>query len=232
MTAAVYVATHPVLRAHRVGMTDGHAETDRLRVNERAGWQVVGLVHLATRAEARQVEASVLAELRVGGVPYGATAADMPQGGHTETVPADALSAVGLLRKVRRVAGQPEDGQGEGRLGAVLELLAWARRHVGPGAVESAWEADRAATEALLLRVVAEAEGLAAAARAEAEMPEGARALRVVERVAGQCRALDERMAALDAEMSPEVRELPEVQALLDQLAEGAEALARLASRP
>ncbi|MEZ3182969.1 hypothetical protein KYY02_31215 [Streptomyces pimonensis] len=65
MTAAVYVATHPDLAAHRIGLTDAYADTDRLRVNERRGWRMIGVVHLPTRAEAEHVEAAVLAELRV-----------------------------------------------------------------------------------------------------------------------------------------------------------------------
>ena len=230
MTAAVYVATHPVLAAHRIGLTDSEAGTDRLRVNERRGWRVVGVVHLATRAEAGHVEAVTLAELRAAGVPYGVTSTDMPHGGHTETIPAAAMSAAGLLRTVRRVAGQPEDGQGGGRLGAVLELLLWARRHVGPAAVRTAWEADQEATEGMLLRVAAEAEALAAAARAEAEVPAGERALKSLERAVAQCRVLDSRLVVLDAEMSPEVRALPEVQALLARVAGGADALAEAAA--
>ncbi|WP_151775788.1 hypothetical protein [Streptomyces abyssomicinicus] len=102
MTGAVYVATHPVLAAHRAGLTDAYADTDRLRVNERRGWRVVQVIHLPTRAEAEHVETAVLAELRRDGVRCGVVPGDMPHGGHTETVPASAMSAVELLHLVRR----------------------------------------------------------------------------------------------------------------------------------
>ncbi|WP_225629383.1 hypothetical protein [Streptomyces werraensis] len=230
MTAAVYVATHPDLAAHRIGLTDAYADTDRLRVNERRGWRMVGVVHLPTRTEAEHVEAAVLAELRRAGVEHGVVPGAMPHGGHTETIPASAMSAVELLRLVRRRAGQPEDGPADGRLGAALELLAWARRHVGPAAVDTAWEGDRERTDALLRQIAAEAEDLADAARAEADVPEGARALRVLERMVQRLREVDARLEELEQTMPASFWKRPEVRAMCAQLAEASEAIASRAT--
>lgn len=225
MTAGVYVATHAGLSAHRIGITDAQAGTDRLRVHERHGWRVVGMVHTTGRAEAERVEAVTLANLRAVGVPAGVTAVDMPQGGHTETVPASVMSAAELLRTVRRTAGQDEDGP-EGRLGAVLELLAWARRHLGPAAVETMWETDPDAAGALLLRIASAADDVAAAARAGAEASPGARALRSLEQMVRDAEAVDRRVARFLATAPPEQLATAETRALLDHLIALSEAIA------
>jgi hypothetical protein len=227
MTAGVYVATHGVLEAHRIGITDAQAGTDRLRVHERHGWRVVGIVHVTTRTEALRVEAATLATLRALGVPQGAAAADMPQGGHTETLPAASLSAAELLRAVRRTAGLDEDGP-EGRLGAVVELLEWASRHLGRPAVETAWETSPDNVMTTLARIATQAEDIARAARDGMQASPGARAVRTLERVVQELAKVDRGVEMALAGMSPEERSSEEVRAMLVCMADTAEAIVQL----
>lgn len=101
LPARVYVVTNG--NAHKVGV----ASSDR-RLNEhaRAGWRLHEQLHVPTGARAYAIEQSVLRTLREehGFLSYYTSKFDMPQGGWTETVDAEEITANGLWYLVTEAA--------------------------------------------------------------------------------------------------------------------------------
>lgn len=108
--AQVYLITHPVLLAHKVGVTGLSTGQSRLRAHARHGWQVYRTLSTATGADALAIESTVLRYLRRDlGLPPLLTSVQMPQGGHTETVSADEIGLTQLWRLLTVV--QAQDGR-------------------------------------------------------------------------------------------------------------------------
>jgi hypothetical protein len=93
----VYVVWHEDLRAAKIGIGAAHAR--RVSKHAARGWEALRVDTTTwTVKQVTDIETKVLGALRRAGVPEGATAADMPQYGHTETFPATRDEAVALAR--------------------------------------------------------------------------------------------------------------------------------------
>jgi hypothetical protein len=62
--AIVYLVTHPILTAHKVGISNIHARQNRLKHWLLNGWQTFKTLHFDVGADAQQVEKAVLIWLR------------------------------------------------------------------------------------------------------------------------------------------------------------------------
>jgi len=93
--AVVYLVTHPVLRAHKVGIAG--VASSRLRQHRAAGWEVYRTIEFPTGAEALAVEQAVLHWMRdEEGWPPALSAGS----GWTETVDGDEVTAAAIWWQV------------------------------------------------------------------------------------------------------------------------------------
>ncbi|MGI5438078.1 hypothetical protein ACQEV4_11840 [Streptomyces shenzhenensis] len=107
MTAApthVYVVTHSATQVGKVGIAD--LDSARIAQHRSQGWHLYRAVLLPSREAARQVERSVFRQLKVDGVSARMPADRMPQGGQSETVNLDEVSAADLWDRVVAAAGE------------------------------------------------------------------------------------------------------------------------------
>jgi len=94
----VYLLHHPTYGAHKVGI----AEQASVRVQKFAGhgWEIVRTLPFAVASDAYAVEQAVLAPYRAASLCPFLTRAEMPLGGHTETIDAEAVSLLDLWAEV------------------------------------------------------------------------------------------------------------------------------------
>lgn len=99
----VYLLLHPALGAVKVGITE--TSGFRLKVHARYGWQTVAAVRVSGEL-AVKIEKTVLAGWRTDlGLPRYLGKNEMPQGGWTETVDADAIDIPATVARIRALAG-------------------------------------------------------------------------------------------------------------------------------
>ncbi len=97
---AVYLVAHHEHKAVKIGMG-----ADRVKVHASRGWTILLEVMFPNRGKASKAESTILQTWRDRGIPYGLTAADMPQGGYTETAPSnlvDIEEVMGIISGVLR----------------------------------------------------------------------------------------------------------------------------------
>lgn len=98
----VYVLHHAGLGAHKVGIAS--MTSNRTQQLASDGWQTFRTLHCPTGYEAFCVEQAVLAPYRAAlFCPY-LSASEMPLGGHTETIDAEAVSLLDLWAEVAAAA--------------------------------------------------------------------------------------------------------------------------------
>ncbi|MGY0063633.1 hypothetical protein ACWY4P_45225 [Streptomyces sp. LZ34] len=100
----VYVVTHSATQAGKVGIAG--LDSARIAQYRSQGWHLYRAVLLPSREAALQVERSVFRQLRVDGVSARMPADRMPQGGQSETVNLDEVSAADLWGRVVTAAGE------------------------------------------------------------------------------------------------------------------------------
>ncbi|MER5376235.1 hypothetical protein [Streptomyces sp. NPDC002553] len=117
----VYVVTHSATGVGKVGI----AGLDSARIDEhrRQGWHLYRAVLLPSREAARQVERSILRQLKIDGVNARMPADRMPQGGQSETVNLDEVSAAGLWGRVVAAAGEVQAQADRSRVVLVLARM-------------------------------------------------------------------------------------------------------------
>ncbi|MFB0620261.1 hypothetical protein [Streptomyces sp. AGS-58] len=117
----VYVVTHSATGVGKVGI----AGLDAARIDQHRsqGWHLYRAVLLPSREAARQVERSVLRQLKVDGVNARMPADRMPQGGQSETVNLDEVSAADLWGRVIAAAGEVQAQADESRVVLVLARM-------------------------------------------------------------------------------------------------------------
>ncbi|MFG2304532.1 hypothetical protein [Actinacidiphila glaucinigra] len=100
----VYVVTHSATQIGKIGIAD--LDSSRIAQHRSRGWHLYRAVLLPSREAARQVERSVIRQLKVDGVNARMPADRMPQGGQSETVNLDEVSAAELWDRVVAAAGE------------------------------------------------------------------------------------------------------------------------------
>ena len=97
----VYLSTHPGWQAAKVGVTTTASKTDRIAAHTARGWNLLGTWSVPTGADAEDIENTILDWWRDElDAPDAVPAADMPQGGWTETA---SLVLVDLDETIARI---------------------------------------------------------------------------------------------------------------------------------
>ncbi|MFJ9576804.1 hypothetical protein ACIRQF_10540 [Streptomyces sp. NPDC101191] len=115
----VYVVTHSATQVGKVGIAD--LDSSRIAQHRSQGWHLYRAVLLPSREAARQVERSVFRQLKIDGVSARMPADRMPQGGQSETVNLDDVSAADLWD---RVVAAASDVQAQADMSRVVLFLA------------------------------------------------------------------------------------------------------------
>jgi hypothetical protein len=121
----VYVVTHSATQVGKVGIAD--VDSSRITQHRSQGWHLYRAVLLPSREAARQVERSVLRQLKVDGVSARMPADRMPQGGQSETVNLDEVSAADLWDRVIAATGEVQAQADKSRVVLFLARMDGAR---------------------------------------------------------------------------------------------------------
>jgi hypothetical protein len=103
----LYLLTHRGFKAHKVGIANYTEKPtwDRVYIHARHGWALYKQMDFTTAEGAFLVEQATLRWLRgTKGIVATLTREDMPQGGWTETVPADEIALKALWTKIQTIA--------------------------------------------------------------------------------------------------------------------------------
>jgi hypothetical protein len=99
-----YLITNPLLGSHKVGITSNQRKSDRLKVHQSSGWETFKTLEFKDGSKALRIEREILdwlrLELNLG--PY-LSKAEMPQGGHSETVDASEIDLATIWEKVKEL---------------------------------------------------------------------------------------------------------------------------------
>ena len=109
--AVLYLITSEELNAAKIGIAS--PDSKRIERHRNRGWKVARVWRFKTGAEAFAIEQAVLRTWRDAGHGDVVAPEDMPRGGHTETVPLDAVSLTALEELVdfqRPSPGGPNNG--------------------------------------------------------------------------------------------------------------------------
>ena len=105
-TGCFYIITHPLLRAHKVGITSNERKSDRLKVHRAQGWGVYKVIEFERGSDALELEQEILdwfvEDLNLSSY---LSKEDMPQGGYTETVDASEIDLATIWEKVLDLKG-------------------------------------------------------------------------------------------------------------------------------
>ena len=107
--AVLYLITHPVLNAHKVGIGNPSDQkgSDRVQIHKKYGWRVHKIWEFDDGKNAQKVEKETLRVIRKEmGLPIFLSRVEMPQSGHTETVDADEISLSQLANLVGKIIKQ------------------------------------------------------------------------------------------------------------------------------
>lgn len=100
-SAYLYLMTHQQLGAHKVGIANFKTRVNRVKEHQKFGWELFQSIEFETGDDAFQVEQQVLDWLRIKkGLGIYLIKAQMPQGGHTETVDASEIDLSTIWEKV------------------------------------------------------------------------------------------------------------------------------------
>jgi hypothetical protein len=102
--AYLYLITNSKLGAHKIGIAGKSARIDRVRVHKRDGWIVYKTKNYKSGSEAIKAEQKVLGWLsKEKKLSQHLSKAEMPQGGHTETVDASRIKLTTIWAKVEEL---------------------------------------------------------------------------------------------------------------------------------
>jgi hypothetical protein len=104
--ANVYLITHPLLFAHKIGISNPNLKlyVDRINRHKKDGWQVYKIWNFPNGKIAEKIETRFLQILRKDlNIPSYLSKEDMPFDGHTETFSADAISLIEAEKIVKGV---------------------------------------------------------------------------------------------------------------------------------
>jgi len=101
--AIVYLITHDVLGAHKIGVAGAASHNKRLKNHTKHGWKVFKYLELKTGSEAFEIESKVLHWLRQEKnlLPY-LSSEQMPQAGWTETMDASGVELTSVWKRVEQ----------------------------------------------------------------------------------------------------------------------------------
>jgi hypothetical protein len=102
--AIVYLITHEVLKAHKIGVAGAASHNERLKHHSQNGWQVYKHLEFKSGSDAFEVEHKVLQWLRYEKkLPPYLSAEQMPQAGWTETVDGTEIDLPTIWAKVKEL---------------------------------------------------------------------------------------------------------------------------------
>jgi hypothetical protein len=97
----LYVITHELLGAHKIGITNEAAKEKRLKKHEAEGWLTYKTVFFENGNDAFEIEQQILTWWRTErGLPIYLSSAEMPQGGHTETVDSNEIDLMDIGNQI------------------------------------------------------------------------------------------------------------------------------------
>lgn len=108
--ASVYLVTSAAFFSIKVGVAQSDRTTGRLREHARCGWTPLTVEEVPTGWAAEQIERSIVDRWRSSGLPSSVQAADMPQGGWTETAALMTLDPEVEARHLRTLADEHRTG--------------------------------------------------------------------------------------------------------------------------
>jgi hypothetical protein len=103
--AVVYLITHPVLLAHKIGIGNPSdlKGNDRIEIHKKYGWEIFKSWEFEDGKNAQRIEREALRVIRKDmHIPIFLSTNEMPQGGQTETVDAEVLTLKELERIIKK----------------------------------------------------------------------------------------------------------------------------------
>jgi recombinational DNA repair protein (RecF pathway) len=105
LPAYIYLITHEMHGAHKIGISGVHSKEDRLNDHAKNGWKLYKRKTFESADKTYEVEQAVLLWLRVEkGLPPYLSLAEMPQRGWTETVDASEIDLPTIWSKVEELS--------------------------------------------------------------------------------------------------------------------------------
>lgn len=104
--AVVYLITHPVLFAHKIGIGNPSdlRGNDRMEIHKKYGWKMFKTWEFEDGKIAQKIEKEAFRVIRKEmQLPIFLSVSEMPQGGQTETVNADSITLVELEKIINKV---------------------------------------------------------------------------------------------------------------------------------
>ena len=111
--AVVYLITHPVLLAHKIGIGNPSdiKSNDRIEIHKKYGWQVFKTWEFEDGKKAQKIEKEAMRVIRKEMyLPMFLSASEMPQGGQTETVDAEVIKLRELEKIINKVIRGMKNG--------------------------------------------------------------------------------------------------------------------------
>jgi len=100
----LYVITNELLGAHKIGITNEAAKEKRLKKHEAEGWLTYRTLFFENGNDAFEIEQQILTWWRTElGLPMYLSSAEMPQGGHTETVDSNEIDLMAIWTQIEAV---------------------------------------------------------------------------------------------------------------------------------
>ena len=114
----LYVITNERLGAHKVGITNEAAKEKRLKKHEAEGWLTYKTLYFENGNDAFEIEQQILNWWRKElSLPMYLSSAEMPQGGHTETVDSNEVSLIDIWNQIEIVKAKiDEEGSKSSKL--------------------------------------------------------------------------------------------------------------------
>lgn len=111
MPGLLYVVSHPQMNAAKVGITRAASNADRVGEHLKRGWKLESYWSFQNFGDAEATEGAILAWLRNDRcLPMACSPQQMPQGGHTETVPLSEIELGAISDKISEIAGLCDGG--------------------------------------------------------------------------------------------------------------------------
>jgi recombinational DNA repair protein (RecF pathway) len=103
--AYLYLMTHHVLGAHKVGIANSKTRANRIKEHQKYGWDLFESTEYDSGDEAFQIEQQVLIWLRQEkGLSVYLSKEQLPQGGYSETIDAMEIELVTIWAKVKELS--------------------------------------------------------------------------------------------------------------------------------
>jgi len=108
LPAYIYLISHEVLGAHKIGISGVHAKEDRLNDHAKNGWKLYKKKTFESADQTYEIEQEVLRWLREDkGLPPYLSLNEMPQRGWTETVDSSEIDLPTIWAKVLQLSNAP-----------------------------------------------------------------------------------------------------------------------------